>query len=863
MAYGARVAASRVVVSSAVRWQRVKDLFHRAIDLPPEERELLLRRECGEDHELRDEVLSLLAADLDDDDFLEKPYSSIYDIAALRADGVKLDRIGPYRLIRVIGSGGMGVVYEAERDDENFSQKVAVKLIKRGMDSELIVRRFRQERQILASLNHRNIARLLDGGTTSDGQLYLVMEYVEGDRIDEFVARQKPTLTRTLALFRGVCSAVQFAHQNLVVHRDLKPSNILVTAAGDVKLLDFGVAKLMRSDAEINAPMTAAADRVLTPAYASPEQIRGEPVNTLSDVYSLGVILYELVAGRKPFEFDSNSLDDVARIISQETPSRPSDAISQENRGSGAPRTGASRMVAVTKELDHIVLMAMRKEPERRYQSAAALSDDIRRFVEGHPIVARRDTPGYRLRKFVTRHRALTVAAATVVAALATGVSLAFWQAREATSARAVAEARLGDVYSLTRTLIFDVHNAIADLPGATAARTLVVERAINYLDGLAEGNSHRADILRDVADAYVQLALVQGQPNGASGGDLPGASASLKRALTIASEVVARDPDDSLGIRSLAIVREKLGDVTAWMGDVTGGVAHARQALEGFEKLARANPSSERALLSVAISHLKLGDLLGNPNYSNMRDMNGAMNEYDAAASILAGPPLATSREARVQRYRGLVHERRGALFKQESHWDAAIKAYKEALAISEQLLATDSNSANNRRDVAVRRQVLCDLRRNMNDLTGAASECSVALEIFRSLSAADASNAQSIDDLARMHATLALLHASSGQMTEAVASARLTIEHRERLLATQPMNDLNRRLLVRAHLEILPHFSRIAIARRLNSDERRAATASLLRAQQLIESLAEAGADVSEERGLLGASQRLMSTL
>ena len=377
------------------RWQQVESLFQSALARAPEERTALLDNACNGDEALRQEVESLLASLDKTDDFIEK---SAFDagmklFATGDANPLIGGRIGPYKITGEIGRGGTGVVYLALRDDEQYQKQVAIKLVKRGMDTDAVIRRFRNERQILAQLEHPNIARLIDGGTTEDGVPYFVMEYVGGVPLDEYCDSHNFSTDERLKLFRTACSAVQFAHQNLVIHRDIKPSNILVTEDGTPKLLDFGIAKLLHPDLGTQtAELTATALRVMTPEYASPEQIRGETITTTSDVYSLGVVLYELLTGQRPYQIKTKEPYEIARVICEQEPVKPSIASSVgsslRHRLGGKARTQTKAYTTPRGDLDNIILMATRKEAARRYQSVAQFSEDIRRYLEGLPVIA-------------------------------------------------------------------------------------------------------------------------------------------------------------------------------------------------------------------------------------------------------------------------------------------------------------------------------------------------------------------------------------------------------------------------------------------------------------------------------------------
>src|SRR4029077_6398714 len=307
-----------------------------------------------------------------------------------------------------IGRGGMGAVFLAERADDEYQKRVAIKLIKRGMDTDSVLRHFRNERQILASFDHPNIARLFDGGTTENGLPYFVMECVEGLAIDRYCNTHGLSISERLKLFLEVCAAVSYAHRHTVIHRDIKPSNILVTSEGIPKLLDFGIAKLLHTDGDAATIVTATGLRVMTPEYGSPEQLEGRPVTAATDVYSLGMVLYQVLTGRSPYDFKSRSPVEIARAITETEPKKPSTAIAISD---GSFKSQIPNPKLLRGDLDNVVLMALRKDPARRYQSAEQLSEDIRRYLEGLPVVARKDTIGYRSAKFLRRNPILAAAA--------------------------------------------------------------------------------------------------------------------------------------------------------------------------------------------------------------------------------------------------------------------------------------------------------------------------------------------------------------------------------------------------------------------------------------------------------------------
>ena len=338
---------------------------------------------------------------------------------------------GPIVCSVCLGHGGMGSVHLAVRDDDHYRKEVAIKLLKRGMDTDFMLHRFRQERQILANLEHPFIARLLDGGATDDGLPYFVMEYVDGSPITTYCAEHTLDLEERLRLFRLVCEAVQYAHQHLVIHRDLKPGNILITQERIPKLLDFGIAKLMDPEQATEMPtLTGAGQRMLTPDYASPEQFLGQTISTASDIYSLGAVLYELLTGQRPHRLEFDSLAGMEKAICEAEPDKPSTAVVRGSQD--PPRLQKQRRRQLSGDLDNIILTALRKEPQRRYTSAAELSEDLRRHLEGLPVTARDDRFTYRMGKFIRRHKLGVLAASLLVATLAGGIVSTTFQARRA-----------------------------------------------------------------------------------------------------------------------------------------------------------------------------------------------------------------------------------------------------------------------------------------------------------------------------------------------------------------------------------------------------------------------------------------------
>jgi eukaryotic-like serine/threonine-protein kinase len=424
---------------SADPWQALNELFHAAIKYSGDARRDFLAAACAGNVALLENVSRLLRAHDAAIGFMSVPVGDVaFPVSEEPEPSAAGTMVGPYRIVREIGRGGMGAVYLAERTDGQFHKHVAVKLIKRGMDTAAVLGRFRDERQILADLEHPNIARLLDAGTTDDGRPYFLMEYVDGLPIDRYCDDGRLTIEQRLHVFLDVCAGLSYAHQRLVVHRDIKPSNILVTPDGSPKLLDFGIAKVMHASSAGETLATAAMLRPMTPEYASPEQVSGLPSTTLGDVYSLGVLLYELLAGRAPFRFATRTPEEIARVIMTVDPQRPSETL-QEDKGVARATTVGRLRSRLQGDLDTIVLKALHKDRERRYQSVEQLAGDIRRHLDGLPILARQDAALYRAVKFVRRHRRAVAAAALVFITLVIGIAATSWQTIRASRAEQAA----------------------------------------------------------------------------------------------------------------------------------------------------------------------------------------------------------------------------------------------------------------------------------------------------------------------------------------------------------------------------------------------------------------------------------------
>ncbi len=558
---------------------RLKELFAEAAALAPDAREELLYHLEPVDRPLLAELRSLLAAHEEAGDFIERTVAAeAREVgAAARPGDLVGRRIGPYRIVGALGRGGMGEVHLAERADD-FRQRVAIKLLRSGPLSDELVRRFRAERQTLASFHHPAIARLYDGGTTDGGWPYLVMEYVDGEPIDAWCRSRELPIEERLHLFLTVCSAVEHAHRNLVVHRDLKPANILVTAEGEVKLLDFGIAKYLPGAAsEETRGLTRAGRPAMTLEYASPEQVRGEPVTTATDVYALGLLLYRLLTGEHPYDVPGESLAAAARAVCETEPPRPSQTVAAQ-----AGRRPARRLAG---DLDNIALRALAKEPERRYGSVEQLAGDVRRHLDGLPVLARGDRLGYRVAKLVRRHRAAAAASLLVAISLAGGFVATAWQARRAERQAARAESERTEAEEVS-SFLQGMLSAADSSWNSTASKTGPQVTVVELLDEAAKRLSKPGDSggLSPEAEAPLRLTLGNGYR---ALGLYPAARRELEAARRLERTLAGRPSGASPKRRAeRARVLHSLGIVRYLQGDYPPAIVLMRQSLSEERRL-------------------------------------------------------------------------------------------------------------------------------------------------------------------------------------------------------------------------------------------------------------------------------------
>jgi tetratricopeptide (TPR) repeat protein len=605
------VAAEKHGWSALTNDTRLRDLFERASELAPPERAQFLASACGDDQTLMTELDELLAADAaaTREPFWQRSAIQIEVTEEHAMESAVGQTVGKYRLVELIGKGGMGTVYRAVRVDAEFEKCVAVKLINAVFYSPETIAHFRAERQILANLEHPNIAHLLDGGARPDGLPYLIMEFVEGISPGDYCRQHKLPIAQRLLLFRQVCSAVHYAHQNMVIHRDLKPANILVTPQGTPKLLDFGIARVFDPVAPDLARTEPGMAR-MTVRYSSPEQIRGEPVTTASDIYSLGVILYELLTEHSPYGDGDRPVHRMMTAVCEDEPPRPG-TWDRKLKG----------------DLDNIVLRALRKPPQERYASVDQFSEDIQRYLDGQPVQARGEAPFYLAAKFIRRNRVAVLVASLLICSLIGGLI-------EVTLERARADRRFEQVRELAHSVMFDYADAIDRLPGATPVRARLVKDALTYLDNLSK-DANTPQLQREIVNAYVRVSNVQGNEYENNLGDTAAAVDSARKAVA-AAEKLLREDETRPALDSAASAFSTYGDLLYSSGDL-GAVERAyRRAIALREEIATKSPLDPDNNLALSICFRHTGDLTGGTGFQSQGRTADALVFYQQAKALV-----------------------------------------------------------------------------------------------------------------------------------------------------------------------------------------------------------------------------------
>ncbi|HEX4007468.1 MAG TPA: protein kinase [Acidobacteriaceae bacterium] len=721
------------MTDSSAFLQRIETVFHQVIAAPEDDRVRLMATLCAGDAELTEEVRSLLEASAEEERLCASQARKPRDDDAY--PGAANERVGPYAIDRLIGRGGMGAVYLAHRADGNFDQQVAIKLIDRPAATEMFRERFRLERQILAGLNHPLIARLLDGGVTSRGDLYLVMEYVDGRPIHRYCNEKGLKLRPRLMLFKQLCEAVQFAHQQLVVHRDLKPDNVLVTEDGTPHLLDFGTAKLLSPSTEMpGSEFTRQGFQSFTPQYASPEQVLGNPITTASDTYSLGVLLYLLTTRALPYTLEDFTPAEMVRVICEQPPRRPSLV-----EGAGE---------SVSPDLEAVLLKSLRKEPEGRYQTAVEFGADIQNLLDGRAVAARRGTLLYRAAKFVWRHRVAVSGAALLGLILATGVAAVLWQARVANAERRRAEARSADLRQLSNSLLSELDEAIKQLPGSTGAQHLLITRVLDHLDRMASDSKGDRTAQLDLIDAYTRLGNIEGNGYEQNLGDRSAALASIDKAIRLAQSLADSEPRDPQVLRALATAQGARGDILSETSDIQDSVASLQAEVRTYDRLIALPQVTPALYFEASTANSGLGDVVGQD--TGLADVSAALAAY---RKCLAFDARALALDP------GFVAARRGMATMQMKVGNAeldidpaqALQDFQLALQRFDALPAAEQNVLSTQRLRAITVRKVATAYSELGDYAHAVPLFEQAVAIHQRLADADPKDIRNLGDLTR----------------------------------------------------------------------------------------------------------------
>ena len=748
------------------RSENIEQLFHDALALPENARQAFIRQTAGTDVKLASQVVELLQASGNADKYCYWESGATANEALLMTEpgayvGPGSILAGHYRLLERIGTGGMGVVYRAVRVGDETLAPVALKVLHTPESGEAVAR-FLQERRILSRLDHPGIARLLDGGNTAEGQPFLVMELVEGKDLLTYVSSSGLSQTGILQLFQKICGAIIYTHRLFIAHRDLKPANIVITADGEPKLLDFGIGTLFDG----SALRTRTGLGGLTPEYASPEQIHGEPAGASSDIYTLGVLLYRMLSGHLPYGPQAVSPIQLAHAITSETP--PPLSVGEK---------------AADADLQLILSRALRKEPERRYLSAAEFSDDIQKFLDGFPVSARPDTRRYRAKKFMGRNRLTLAAAALVMLAILGGSAAALLQARRA-------ERHLNEVRKLASSLIFEVNDAIADLPGSTSARETILNRGIDYLSRSLDEQGTDRKFGLELADAYLRFALLQGVSQ-VNLGNRKDALASEKKAEAILLSIVSRDRGDIGAGQRLTNVYSQEANLLTSLGDLRQASEYARKAVALSDGMLKLRTDRE-TLEATAEAYEAWGDLAGNPGYQNLGDVETALAFYRKELMIrerlVAEDPLDVDRK---QPLAG-VHTRLGKVYWMANGDDAAgLKELSEAADLSKWIRTHSAANPWREMNVAIRAvnmvPPLLALKRQQEALGSA----EMAVDVLETLMKSDRRMTAVRRELATAYTARGRVAAAAGWHSESLRWFERSLQTFQQLIAEQPAYD------------------------------------------------------------------------
>ncbi len=776
---------------------RVSRIFQAVVDLDEKERSCALEELCAGDPEVRDTVERLLDEDARAGGFLERPaLGTSFGLKPSSEPGTPIstvthsERIGHFKILEVLGEGGMGVVYLAEQESPH--RTVALKVIRAGLTSTRMLRRFEHEAEVLARLHHPGIAQIYEAGTADTGlgvQPFFAMEYIQGPSLTSYVQSANLGVRERLQLIQQVCDAVQHAHQNGVIHRDLKPGNIVVDESGHPRILDFGVARAIDSDLATTTLRTLAGQLVGTVPYMSPEQTLGvaAQLDTRSDVYTLGVLTFELLAGRLPYDFGDKPIPEILPLIRDVDPI-PLGSIDRTLRG----------------DLETITAKALEKDPERRYQSASDLAADIGRFLRNEPIMARPPSRMYLVRQFARRNRGAVVGAAFVLLALILGTAATTWQAFNATeqrnraaAAEARAQKRFDQVRALANTFIFDIHDKIVELPGSTEARKLLLDTAVNYLDSLAVDAKDDPALQREIAEGYLRVGRVLGNTGSANLGDTAGALASFRKALTIDQALAGQAPRDQAAL-DLAESHQKVAQMLQVTGDLAGALEEYKATLELARSVAAVDPSSMQALRLCAGTLVQL---------SAVQMLGGRMDEalQFAQESVVASEAVCTADSSNdAQERLSRSYFQLGRVQEHVGQAGAALQSFESSTAIAQRLCDANPHHVSRLRFLCISHMSLGDLLNIVGRTEEALTHHGKALDVTLALLEADPNDWRARQDLGFSYERIGTSHSRQGDMTRALEAFQQGLDARAAVVEHDPNDAVAIQLLGISNIQV-----------------------------------------------------------
>jgi len=728
--------------------QRAEEVLAQLLDVEEPERVSALDRLCANHPAVAAEVQRLL-------DCIPAAESFFARFASGRdQDGSPLEgrRVGAYRITGELGRGGMGAVYRAERDDGQFVRQVAVKFVSVLAAGSDVWRRFEREKRILAGLLHPNIAQLLDAGVSEDSMPYIVMELVQGTPIDVYCRARELSVPARIRLFQQVCDAIAFIHRNLIVHHDIKPGNILVTPEGVPKLLDFGISRVLPAAGE-EGEVTAPQRRLMTLHYSSPEQVRGEPVSTSSDIYTLGLLLYELLAGRPVHSLSGSSTEDILRQILEKDPP--------------PPKAGP--------DIDQVVMKAISKAPSERYASARELAADLENYLEGRPVTAVQPTNLYRLGKWVRRHRAPVAAGVLVALTLIAAGGVVVWQMRVARRERAIAQQRFNDVRKLANSILFEFHDGVSKLAGATEVRRLMAARSLEYLDSLANDSRGDLGLQLELASAYLRLGDVQGNANFANLGDRKGALSSYGKGRAILEAALGAQQRHQLALLRMGGLLNSTRALLLQDGQRDASVETARKALAHWESMARSGPMDEDVLHGLGAACFGMGFDTRLPWEEAVGYWNRAKDVYGKLLEARPSDPARMRSVALVHKYLSGMYQNRDV--------GRLLEHARIAAELDERRVKASPQDAQAQLDLAQSLGMVAAGWNLKDDPTRAAGYAERSVQIRRALWEADSKDHRARDRLAYALTLLGQLRRKQKDRRSALACLREAVEHSEAL--------------------------------------------------------------------------------